>query len=174
VSLLSIAVLLLLAALSIVYYSARYGISPMPTWGKAKQAVLEALPQEYCGPIVDLGSGWGSLVFPLSRRYPHSEVVGYEISLIPWLFTRFCQCLFPRKNLRVYRRDFLSVPLHDYSLVVCYLYPGAMAQLKEKFEKELCPGTIVISHAFAIPGWKSVQTHPVHDLYNTNIYVYQF
>ncbi len=32
--------------------------------------------------------------------------------------------------------DFFNVDLKDAGLVVCYLYPGAMERLKDKFEKD--------------------------------------
>ena len=76
-------------------------------------------------------------------------------------------------NGRLQRRDFFSMDLADAGLVVCYLYPGAMEKLKVKFERELKPGCWVITHTFAVPGWKAEAVYPVDDLYRTQIYVYR-
>ena len=62
----------------------------------------------------------------------------------------------------------------DHIAFVCYLYPGAMRQLKEKFIKELKPGTMIISNTFAIPGWIPQQVWEVNDLYKTKIYRYEY
>ncbi len=58
-------------------------------------------------------------------------------------------------------------------MVVCYLYPGAMRKLKDKFEQELAPGTLVVSNTFSISGWKPINVIDTHDLYNTHIYLYE-
>ena len=58
-------------------------------------------------------------------------------------------------------------------MIVCYLFPKGMEKLSKKLEKELKPGTLVISHTFALPGWKPFKTLDVDDLYYTKIYFYQ-
>ncbi len=63
--------------------------------------------------------------------------------------------------------------LHNASLVVCYLYSGAMQRLKTKFESELALETYVLSHTFAIPGWTRIHCVKVADLYQTPMYLYQ-
>ena len=165
--------LLVLALLSIVFWSWRNGISPMPTSSKVKKRLLISLPEEVEGDIFELGSGWGTLAFPLARRFPNCQVNAYETSFVPFLFTKLRHRLNPLSNLIFYRQDFFTVPLGDASLIVCYLYPEAMRQLKIKFEKELKPGTWVVSNTFGVPGWKPVKIDEVDDLYRTKIYAYQ-
>jgi hypothetical protein len=47
-----------------------------------------------------------------------------------------------------------------------------MTRLAPKLLAELSPGTRVLSHTFALRGWKPVRTLEVDDLYRTPIYVY--
>lgn len=159
--------------LSIVIWSYRLGITPTPTSSKAKRCLLKALPDKLEGKILELGSGWGTLAVPLAKTYKNCSVIGYEISPLPffvsWVRVRFSGV----SNLKLLRQDFFKVDMSDASLIVCYLYPGAMRKLKEKFEKELKPGTYVISNTFAIPGWQPISVHEVNDLYRTKIYVYR-
>lgn len=166
--------ILLFSAVSIIVWSVRNGIAPMPTSPKAKKILLaKALPHEIQGPIFELGSGWGTLVFPLAKQFPLSQVTGYESSLIPYGVSKIVSFFFRQKNLRLARRDFFQEDLHEAALVVCYLYPGAMSKLKLKFEKELQPGTWVISNTFAIPGWYPIHVYEVNDLYRSKILVYK-
>lgn len=158
---------------SVVIWSVRNGISPMPTSPKAKKQLLFLLPDHVQGTIYELGSGWGTLLFPLARKYPKSCIVGYETSLCPYLVSRFLISVFRLSHVKVVRRDFFSVNLQDASLVVCYLYPGAMSRLKDKFLKELPPGSCVISNTFAIPGWAPEVVREVGDLYKTKVYLYR-
>src|SRR5713101_7824726 len=148
-----ILIILCAMAISIVIWTMRNKISPMPTAPRIKKKLLESLPEDFEGLIVELGSGWGTLAFALAAKYPHCQVVGYESSPIPYYYTRLLNILLGHKNLHFERKDFFAVPLDEARLAVCYLYPDAMKRLKEKFKRELTPGSLVVSHTFAIPGW---------------------
>ena len=144
----------------------------MPSSKKARNKILDLIPGGVLGEIVDLGSGWGSLVFPIAREFPSCSVVGYEQSPVPLLFSRARSVLSPRANLEIRREDFFDVPLNKAEVIVCYLYQDSMERLKTKFEAELRPGTLVISKDFRVPQWTPRQTHAVNDLMGTVIYVY--
>jgi 16S rRNA A1518/A1519 N6-dimethyltransferase RsmA/KsgA/DIM1 with predicted DNA glycosylase/AP lyase activity len=160
--------------ISIVVWSIRCGIAPMPTSPKALKRLEEALPSSLNdGVIYELGSGWGTLAFPLARHYQDVQVIGYELSPVPFLFSKMRLGFSGSQNLQIRKKDFLKVSLGDAALIVCYLYPGAMYQLKEKFEKELKPGTWVVSNTFAIAGWVPERIYEVPDLYHTKIYLYR-
>lgn len=164
---------LLLLTLLVVYWSWRNGISPMPTSEKAKRSLLSALPAGVHGNIYELGSGWGTLVFPLAAHYPYSPVVGYETSPVPYWISKAWQMIARLPNVTLKRQDFFTVRLDDASLIVCYLYPAAMRRLYMKFQEELKPGTWVVSNTFAVPGWDPETIVDVDDLYHTKIYLYR-
>ena len=161
------------AFLSIIIWSLRNGISPMPTSSKAKQCLLSAVPANFNGIIYELGSGWGTLAFPLAERFPQSQVIAYESAPVPYFFSKIRHLLAPLPNLQIQRQDFFQVPLANAGLIVCYLYPGAMHRLKRKFEQELNPNTLVVSNTFGIPGWQPHKVFEVADIYRTKIYLYQ-
>lgn len=162
-------------ALSIVIYSYRTGISPMPTSPKAKRCLSDNLPMDLQshGRIYELGSGWGTLVFALSKKYKNHVVIGIEMSPFPYWISKIAAFIFRRNNVLIVQGDFFERDLSDAALIVCYLYPGAMKRLKIKFDKELKSGTWVVSNTFSIPGWSPVMTCPTGDLYNTNVYFYR-
>ncbi len=157
----------------IAWYSWQYGITPTPTSAKVKHKLLSILPKQISGEIAELGSGWGTLAFALARHFPTNQVNAYEISPIPYFISKLIYLVFPYPNLRIKRQDFFDVSLHHVSLVVCYLYPGAMTRLKTKLEGELAPEAYVLSHTFAIPGWTPIRFVRANDLYHTSIYLYQ-
>nr|NGX50328.1 hypothetical protein [Chlamydiota bacterium] len=74
---------------------------------------------------------------------------------------------------KIMRQNFFKCSLHNADLVVCYLFPKGMTQLKSKFERELKPGTVVVSNTFAIPGWTPIETIEVDDIHRSKIYLYQ-
>jgi len=158
---------------SIVWWSIKNGISPMPTSKKAKKAIVSLIPREIPGKIYELGSGWGTLIIPLAKSFENSTIIGYETSPIPYFISKVRVRNSGLKNIQLFRKDFYDTSIADATIVVCYLFPGAMGKLKRKFENELKPGTLVISNTFAVPGWDPFQVFNTQDLYNTKVYLYK-
>lgn len=165
--------LLIAIAFSIVWYSWQYGISPMPTSPKVKKTLLNALPDNLHGIILDLGSGWGTLAEALAEKYPEAQVTGIEISWIPFLFSILRNKIGGKKNLHFLRQDFFEYDCSEANLIVCYLYPRAMNKLAKKFEKELREGALIASHTFALAGKTPFKVAHSNDLYHTPIYLYR-
>ncbi len=162
-----------LAAASLVLWSLRWGIGPVPTSTRVRKHLLTLLPDVFEGTIYELGAGWGALALPLAKRYPKHTVVAYEISPLPYLVLSARSKCAALPNMRVYRKNFYKAPLADAGLVVCYLYPGAMERLKTKFEQELKPGTWVLTHTFGVPGWEPLAQAVADDIYHTPVYLYR-
>lgn len=162
-----------LCLIFIVGWSIKNGISPMPSTRKAKAAMLSLIPLNQTGTLYELGAGWGTLLIPLGKRYICATIIGFETSAIPFWVGRIRLWIHQFPHVFVKRMDFFEIDLSEASIVVCYLYPEAMRRLKLKMEKELKPGTLVISNTFAIPGWTPLKTLNINDLYSTHIYLYR-
>ena len=163
----------LLVVLSIAITTLRVGISPMPSSHQATQVILAMLPERVEGTIVELGSGWGTLAFPIYRNGSESRVIGMEVSFFPWLWSRLVKCIMGYKNLNLVRQDFHRASLREASVVVCYLFPQAMTNLHEKLREELRPGSLVISNTFRLPGWSPEKVVVLQDAYRTPVYLYR-
>ncbi len=161
------------AILITLVYTIRTGISPVPTSPRVRASLMATLPDELEGPVFELGSGWGTLAFPLARAYPQCPVEAYELSPVPWLVSLLRQLLTPCPNLTIHRQNFHRADLGQAALVVCYLYPGGMAGLRKKFESELSAGSFVVSNFFAVPGWTPAEVRRANDLYRSPVYVYR-
>lgn len=161
------------ALLSIFWSTQSLGISPMPTGGKVKREVLALISEDLEGEVHELGAGWGTLAWAVARRCPRAQVIAWERSPFPFLFCRLRLTLQPRPNLTLRFADFHQADLRHAKLVLAYLWTGAMTQLGPKFETELAPGTIVISHTFAWRGREPEATRVAADLYRTPVYRYR-
>ena len=51
--------------------------------------------------------------------------------------------------------DLWRVTLKEYDVVAVYGLSPIMGRLGNKMERELRPGSIVVSNVFEIPGWKA-------------------
>ncbi len=170
---LAILAAVLAAILLIAIPTLVFGVAPVPTSTKVLRVMLDVLPDDFEGTILELGSGWGTLAFALARRFPRCPVLAFEISPLPWLFSCARQLLAPAPNLSIRRSIFQRAPLMEARLVVCYLNTRAMTNLKPRFEAELQPGCLVLSNTFAVAGWQPVSVLIADDLFSTRIYLYR-
>lgn len=165
-------VVLFFMSISIVCFSLYTGISPMPSSSLAKEEMIKKIPIN-AARIYELGSGWGGLAFRISKDYPQAVLSGFEISFFPWLVSKIIGAVKQNAHLTFYRKNFYNESFHHADVIVCYLYPGAMEKLKIKFEKELQPGTWVISNTFAVPGWVPHEVVRLKNLWKTEILIYK-
>ncbi|MDP0562033.1 MAG: hypothetical protein QS721_06775 [Candidatus Endonucleobacter sp. (ex Gigantidas childressi)] len=167
-----IILLFLWAALSLIYWSFRLGITPTPTSPSVKKSLLTLIPQQVCGEIHELGSGWGHLLPAIKKQCPNNTLNAHERSPLPRLFSQILTLLF-KTPVNISSQDIFEVDLSKSGLVFCYLYPGAMKKLATHFKSTLPENCWIISHTFRLPGWTPIKTIQANDLYKTPIYLYK-
>jgi len=171
---LTLLVFVFLAMISIVWSTLKTGISPMMSSSKACQAMLASIDRPTLGPVIDLGSGWGTLVIALARKYPRQQVIGYELSWLPWMVSVILKYSLRLNNLTLYRQDFMKAELSNASILFCYLFPGGMLSLHEKLNRELSSEMFIVSNTFALPSCQPTKVIRLNDIYHTPIYVYSW
>ena len=164
---------ILLVVLSIAWSTARVGISPTPSSGKARDVMIELLADTSTGPVYDLGSGWGGLVIRLARKYPDRKIVGYEVSLVPWLVSVFFKKILRLGNLEIYKKNFLQADLSGADVLVCFLHTDGMCQLAQKLTAEEGFNGFLISNYFALPSCQPEVSMRINDFYQSPIYCYR-
>ncbi len=169
----AILILALAAVASVFVPTLMTGASPLPTSRPVRDTMLGLLPDHMVGPIYELGSGWGGLARALARRYPGAPVRGFEVSLLPWAWSRLRHLLGGPPNLTLALANFHGADLSDAALVVCYLPGPAMEKLRPKLEAELPNGVLVLSNTFALPGWRAVEEKTVPDIHRSRVYLYR-
>ena len=167
-----ILVLVLIGIALSLLYSLITGISPVSSTFKSRKKIIKTVSPSQKGFIYELGAGWGALAIPLARRCPEATVVAYELSPVPWIFLKVRTLLFGPRNLKIVRRNFLKDDLSKASLVVCYLYPGAMVKLSSKLVMELKPSAKVISNTFEIPTWTPTAIQSLEDVMCPQVFHY--
>jgi hypothetical protein len=165
--------LTLAAGASIVWSTLKVGISPMPSSHKARQAMFQLADETGDGPIYDLGSGWGHLVIRLAKRYPQRKIVGYELSMLPWLCTLVLKKILGLSNLTIHRENFLKADLSQASVIMCYLHAPTMKAINEKLVQESGGTQYLISHNFALPTQPALKVIRVKDFYRSPVYLYR-
>ena len=160
-------------AMSLIYSTIKSGISPMPSSKKAYKAMLALADETGTGPIVDFGSGWGNFVISMAKHNPQRQVIGYELSLLPWLSSRLLKKIGRLNNLTLYRQNFYQVNLPATAVIVCYLYPQAMHKIKHKLLAEQTKADFLISNYFALPSCQPEKIIRLDDFYKSPVYLYK-
>jgi hypothetical protein len=162
------------AGLSIVYFTLRLGISPMPSNSKAVEAMVRTvsgLLKQSGITLHECGSGFGTLAFALADAFPRTSVVAYELSWVPFMVSRVRQVIKRRPNLTFKQKDFLSVRFIQDDILTCYLFMGGMKQLRNKLTAE-SSRVKVVSQTFAFRGMAADHEMTLDDFHRTRIYVY--
>jgi len=134
--------------------------------------ILENIKLEPTQVVYDLGCGDGRFLRTVVKRY-NVKAIGFEIN--PWAyFLAKIYNVFSKTKVNVVFANFWHKKVSNANLVFCYLFPDVMRKLKEKLEKELRPGTFVVSCNFPIPDWQPKRIIHAAFPYNDPIYIYQF
>lgn len=172
VSSLEVAYLLSAVVVAIGYFvfaSFLFGAGYQPTPRASALAMLRLAELTPRDTLYDLGAGTGAVVFRAAGLY-RATVLGVEVEPLRYLVLLVRRRLHPERG-RISLRwgNLFGLSFRDASVVATFLWPGAMARLRPRFEAELRPGARVVSHCHPIPGW----TPTVFDR-ETNVYLYQW
>lgn len=126
----------------------------VPTFQRDVRRMLKLAGVKPDELVIDLGAGDGRFLITAAREF-QARGIGYEISILPYLVALVrVLCSGVRQRVHIELRDFYQVDLSPAKVVTVFLTPMAMAKLKSKFERELRPGTRIVSFAFPVPDWK--------------------
>lgn len=140
------------------------GAGYQPTPPAVAQRMVEFAQVGPADHVVDLGAGTGALVFLSARQ--GARVTGVEAEPLRFLLLRFRRATSPdRDRVEILRENMFDFPLQDATVVLMFLWPGAMTKLKPKLEQELVPGARVVSYWHPVPGWTPVKEDPKHRVY---------
>jgi hypothetical protein len=139
-------------------YTILVGVPFVPSSMTQVRRMLKAAELKPGMKVYDLGSGDGRLVHIASREYG-AEAIGYELSPLVYFWSKITQ-VFWKSKAKLRYGNFWKQDLSDADVIVCYLLPHTMKQVKNKLFSKMKPGALLISHAFSIkdhPEWKTLE-----------------
>lgn len=98
----------------------------------------------------ELGSGEGTTVIIAAKEFG-AVCTGIEIDPIRNFIARL-RVIFSglSKKITLHRTNFFKIDLAPATVIYTYLVPKALLRLKPKFDKELKPGTLIVSFRYPI------------------------
>jgi SAM-dependent methyltransferase len=146
---------LYLFLLIVILFSFAYAffrsIGWVPMWSKDVDNVMELADLRPGEKFCDLGCGEGKVVVAAANQ--GAKAVGYEISILLYVIAKI-RSWFSKGKVEIKFRDFWLVDLSDMDVVFFFLIPRIFPKMKEKLERELKPGSRVITYVWPMKGWK--------------------
>jgi len=123
--------------------------------------------------LYDLGSGDGRILITAVVRFK-AKAVGVEISddLVDSTNARIRR-LGLDNDAQVIHGNFLDTDLGPADVVTLYLATDANEMLRPNLEKYLKKGARVVSHEYAVPGWKPKLVDKDPERHGHTIYLYE-
>lgn len=147
----------------------------VPTPPNVVDRMLEAARLKPGETVFDLGSGDGRVLIAAASKFG-AKAVGVEISKASVeASTKRIKELKLDDKVRVIEGDLMQVDLSGADVVTLYLLTKSNDMLRPQLEKQLKPGTRVVSHDYPIRGWHPARIETVDALKREHqLYVYEF
>jgi ribosomal protein L11 methylase PrmA len=136
----------------------------VPTPYAVVRAMLKLANTSPQDVVYDLGCGDGRILLIAAKEFGVKKAVGiekdperYKVAL-----TRIREEGLENK-VEIRLGDFFDENISDATVVTIFLLTSVNELLKPKFERELKPGTRIVSHEFRIPGWRPERVIDVRD-----------
>lgn len=106
--------------------------------------------------VYDLGAGDGRVLFVAAREFG-ARAVGIEIDALRCLLIRAGITLRGMGDrVRIIRGNFRDQDISGADVLAFYLLERTNDDMRDTFERDLRPGTRIVSNRFPIPGWEIV------------------
>jgi len=103
--------------------------------------------------FIELGSGTGRVLFYIAKKI-NLKAIGIELGFPLFVFSKI-KARLKKIDVKIKLKNFFNENLGSADVVYFFGMPNHITdKLKTKLDKELKPGTRVISYSFPVPGWK--------------------
>jgi SAM-dependent methyltransferase len=168
--------LLTLAALPALAQDPRYVNKLAPYVASPAKVVDRMLELANIRPgetVFDLGCGDGRILIEAAQKYK-AKAIGIEISPKIAEEARVkVKKAGLAQTVQVKEGDLLQADLTGADVVTIYLATSLNEELRPRLEKFLKPGARVVSHDYAVPGWKPTQVVQAEGRQKHSIYLYE-
>jgi ubiquinone/menaquinone biosynthesis C-methylase UbiE len=151
-----------------------YDVPFVPTPEVVVRRMLQLANVKKDEVLYDLGCGDGRIVIMAAREF---KALPTCIEIRKDLYEqtlRRIKDLGLEDRVRVIYGNFFEADLSNADVVTMYLLTSVNERIKPKLERELRPGTRVISHDFEVPGWKPLIAEDLYEEWRSHkVYLYK-
>ena len=142
------------------------------------KSVLDQLPTVLSltkdSVFYDLGCGDGRVLHTLARN-SEAQFIGIEKAPVPYVRAKMWNFFSREKNVHIMWGDIRKISLENATHIFTYLGTHGMQMLVPKFEKELRPGTVLVSCDFPLKQHTPEKTLTIGEAKKEHtVYIYTF
>ena len=133
----------------------------VPTPEEVVEAMLQVANVGKNDVVYDLGCGDGRIPVTAAKKY---GARGVGIDIDPQRIKEANENVVKngvQDKVKIMNADLFTTDISEATVVTLYLLPSLNLKLIPKFEKELKPGTRIVSHSFDMGDWQPEQTAEV-------------
>lgn len=141
------------------------GAAYSPSSMKVVRKMLNMAETDSEDVVYDLGSGDGRIVIEAAKRF-HALGVGVEADPLRVLWSRLkIRNLGLQNQVRIIWGNLFHQNLRHATVVMLFLWGKTNENLKEKLQKELEPGTRIVSYVWKFKGWEPITVDKKERIY---------
>ncbi len=165
----NLVILLILGIIGIfliwIFWSSIIGAGFQPTSRGRVKKMLEMAEVGSDDIVYDLGSGDGRIVMDAAKKY-NARAVGMEADPLRVLWSRLSILTSGlRSKAKIVWGNFFNQDISEATVVTLFLSDTANQRLKSKFQRELKPGTRIVSYVWMFKGWEPVKADNAEEIY---------
>ena len=123
------------------------GVPYVPSKARVIKEMIKLADLKSGQTVFDLGAGDGRVLIEAKKECPGITAIGVELVPTVWLYGRL-RIWLSKAKISFWWGDAFYKDLRSADVVFLYLFPDVLKKFEKKFDKELRPGTRVISNAF--------------------------
>lgn len=104
-----------------------------PTNNEVIKIFKNKLPKDTTFSFADFGSGFGGVLFDLAPNFPNATFVGYELGIIPFLFSKVRSMTF--SNVKIHFKSFWKPDWRSFNYIYAFLSPQPMGEITAHYGK---------------------------------------
>ena len=168
---------------SFIYFAYSLKITPTPSSRTSRLICLQFCqklttllpPLKSSLNFIDLGSGWGGVLFYLARKGPSNwRYIGYEIMPIAYIWSWILSLFFSHVQIKSKRFQTHLLDSSHPTLFFSYLCPEQMHILAQMFQQKKTSQTLLLTLTFTLPHHTPLLTIPIPHSLNQSLEIYLF
>ncbi len=161
--LIALCLTIIVGAITLQLFRMLLGEAPfISTEEHIRKEVIDTIPLQPESIVYDLGCGDARVLIECHRREPGARYIGIEKNIIPYCLARWNLFRYGHpESITLLKQDLFSVDYSQASILYAYLFTGVLDTLLPKLERELRPGTTVVTPTFRFTGKPPSKTIPI-------------